>query len=235
MLNAYIKEIFTSIQGEGPYIGEKQIFVRFCGCNLHCAYCDTNFEKPDKFYINELSQSFDNPITSKSLSTIVQNLQTETISLTGGEPLLHKDFLLEFLPQLKSKRIYLETNGTLYNELKEVIKYIDIISMDIKLSCSTAQDNQFDANTKFIEIAHKAQKEIFVKIVLDKNYSKEELLEAIKIVKKFDVFLIIQPMDCKDKINNLDSNSLIELFDFMYQNYPKIRLIPQVHKFLGFL
>ena len=40
---AKIKEIFSSIQGEGEYIGCKQIFIRFCACNLNCAYCDTDF------------------------------------------------------------------------------------------------------------------------------------------------------------------------------------------------
>ena len=43
-----IKEIFKSIQGEGPYIGYEQLFVRFCKCNLKCGYCDTDFLADDK-------------------------------------------------------------------------------------------------------------------------------------------------------------------------------------------
>ena len=38
---AKICEMFTSVQGEGPYVGCKQLFIRFCGCNLNCDYCDT--------------------------------------------------------------------------------------------------------------------------------------------------------------------------------------------------
>jgi len=40
---ANLSEIFSSIQGEGPYIGCKQIFIRFSDCNLDCDYCDTDF------------------------------------------------------------------------------------------------------------------------------------------------------------------------------------------------
>ena len=39
-----VREIFASIQGEGPYIGYKQLFIRLCSCNLHCKYCDTEFD-----------------------------------------------------------------------------------------------------------------------------------------------------------------------------------------------
>ena len=42
-----IKEVFASIQGEGPFVGYKQLFVRFCGCNLSCNYCDTDYRTVD--------------------------------------------------------------------------------------------------------------------------------------------------------------------------------------------
>ena len=47
-MKAPIIEIFSSFQGEGLLIGERQIFVRFAGCNLNCNYCDTNDSKSEK-------------------------------------------------------------------------------------------------------------------------------------------------------------------------------------------
>lgn len=235
MAKAFLKEIFDSIQGEALYIGQKQLFIRFCGCNLNCSYCDTNFEKDANFIVHDLNKTFHNPVNSNELKEIVDNFSTQTISLTGGEPLLYADFLSEFLTLLKNKKIYLETNGTLVEELEKVISFVDVVSMDIKLFCSTMQKNEFEKNRKFIEVAKKFEKEIFVKIVLDKNYSKTELLEAINLVKEFDIPLIIQPMDCKDKTNKLDKNSIIELFDFINIHYKNTRFIPQMHKYLKLL
>ena len=47
-----VKELFTSIQGEGPFIGYKQLFIRFCGCNLTCSYCDTDYRTVDSVEYN---------------------------------------------------------------------------------------------------------------------------------------------------------------------------------------
>ena len=89
-----IKEIFSSIQGEGPYIGFEQLFIRFSKCNLKCSYCDTNFVTDLKEY------------TSQELSDEVKKYNTtHSISLTGGEPLLDVEFLKECLP-LFAKKIY---------------------------------------------------------------------------------------------------------------------------------
>ena len=133
----FIKEIFTSIQGEGLYVGEKQIFVRFCRCNLKCKYCDTNFKKDNakEYSTNDLFNILkENPIT--------------TVSLTGGEPLIEVDFLNDLLSNYNlNKNIYLETNGTCYKELEKIIDKVDVVSMDIK-STLLKTKNFFPLQTK---------------------------------------------------------------------------------------
>lgn len=214
----FIKEIFTSIQGEGPYVGEKQIFVRFCKCNLNCKYCDTDFK----------------PINAKEYSTedlfnILYKNSVKTVSFTGAEPLLEVEFLKElFLNFDLNKKIYLETNGTLYRELSEIIDFVDVISMDIKLKSATGQENRFEENEKFLDISNK--KEAFVKVVFDNNITNDEIDNVIKIAKKQNNIIILQPKMPMDKDLMLE-----EIFDKFYEKYKNIRLIPQVHKFLNII
>ena len=106
-MKAKISEIFLSQQGEGPYHGLMQIFVRFSGCNLKCAYCDT------------VTDTFVGYTVSELISEIEKIGDCPDIAITGGEPLLQSSFLKEFLPLLKerNKSIYLETNGIYYQAL----------------------------------------------------------------------------------------------------------------------
>ena len=98
-MKTHINEIFSSIQGEGILIGRRQIFVRFSGCNLDCNYCDTS--KSRNPILGDL-------ITKEELINKINNLITpdfHSISLTGGEPLLHSDFIKEFLEQSEYKSL----------------------------------------------------------------------------------------------------------------------------------
>lgn len=219
---AKIKEIFESIQGEGPYIGYKQLFIRFCECNLKCAYCDTDFA-PNEGYTEFSANAL--------LRYINDNFELDkihSISLTGGEPLLSYIFLQEFLP-LTNKKIYLETNGTLYKELLEVKQYISIISADIKLESATGMDTmllheKFFANCEGVET--------FAKIVFNEGITEEEILRCTNLAKKYKMPLIIQP-ETKDNEIVMSSDFINLVTDKFMASYDNVRLIPQTHKFMG--
>ena len=96
-----INEIFYSLQGEGYHTGTPAVFVRFSGCNLHCAFCDTDHRESK-------------PMTSSEIiDDIAQYPNAQLIVLTGGEPSLFADD--EFVHALKTKTglpVAIETNGT---------------------------------------------------------------------------------------------------------------------------
>lgn len=219
MAEAKINEIFDSIQGEGLYIGCRQIFVRFCGCNLLCNYCDTDFVTGEIYTPVKLAEKI-NEFPLKSI---------HSVSLTGGEPLLHYEFLKEFLPLVNAK-IYLETNGVLYRPLEEVIDYTDIISMDIKLDSSAKIGDLFNNHNKFLEIVKKSDKEVFAKIVFDDNIKDFEINECAKLGEIFSIPLILQPKMNGNTIG-VSKAKILEVFEKFTTKHPNTRLIGQVHKF----
>lgn len=230
-----IKEIFASIQGEGLLVGVQQIFIRFCGCNLNCNYCDTDFSSSYKEYSpDELVEYLKNNFDFKTINSV---------SLTGGEPLLSIDFLKEFLPKLDLP-VYLETNGTVYKNLEDIIDKIDYISADIKLpSCSGVQ-NSFDKHKLFFDKIQEINsnrtsenhfcyenKNIFAKVVFDKNITDEEIKNTVELAKKYNFEIILQPKMIETGMS-INSEFIQNIFGKFLSLYNRTRVIPQVHKFL---
>lgn len=215
-----IKEIFESIQGEGPYVGVNQLFIRFTNCNLNCKYCDTDFKSDLKEYSTE-----------SLLEEINKYKNIHSISLTGGEPLLESEFLKNIL-QKCNKKVYLETNGTLYKNLEEIINNIDIISMDIKLPSTTNMKDMFTIHEKFIKIAVENNKELFVKVVFDENITEEEIIKTTQLAQKYNIEIILQPKMDGDFLN-ISTEFINKTFYRFIEKYDKTRLIPQVHKFIN--
>lgn len=216
-----INEIFASIQGEGPVVGYKQLFIRFCGCNLNCNYCDTEFVEGKEYSPEELYKKI---ISEYDLATF------HSISLTGGEPLLSVDFLKEFLPLIFDKtQIYLETNATLADNFDKIKQYINIVSADIKLESSTGI-NTTQLHEKFFEKCTKIN--TFAKIVFDENITDKEINNCVKLGQNYEIELVLQPKMIGDKMSVTSDfcNELLEKFTSKYKN---CRLIPQVHKFLN--
>ena len=214
-----IKEIFDSIQGEGPYVGEKQLFVRTTKCNLNCKYCDTDFLCDE----NSKGYNFD------EFFEILKSSDAQTVSFTGGEPLLEADFLFEFFKRYKNrlnKKIYLETNGTNAKNLKKIIDYVDIVSMDIKLKSATGLEFSLITFDDFLNIAK--EKEVFAKVVFDENILDTEIKECCELAKKYQIELILQP-----RMPMSTSLDIEGIFDKFYKQYKNVRLIAQMHKFLN--
>ena len=215
-----IKEIFDSVQGEGPYVGYKQLFVRFCNCNLKCNYCDTEFSADIDY------KEYD-PCT---LADEVNKFKkVHSISLTGGEPLLHSEFLKDFLPRV-NKKIYLETNATLADKFLEVKPFISVVSADIKLESATGIKDTFKFHEKFFEACKGV--ETFAKIVFNEKITDDEIKKCTEIGKKFNIELILQP-EMTDESMAVSTEFAAKILDKFLEEYQNVRLIAQMHKFLN--
>ena len=243
-IEAPLVEVFSSIQGEGIMIGCRQIFVRFAGCNLTCDYCDTQFHQDLTFNIETTPGSMqfmalENPANLNGLTQAIVDWQDtcnnvhHSVALTGGEPLLHADILKDWLPELKSiLPIYLETNGTLPDELAKILHLVSMISMDIKLPSTSGIDQASGIHADFIALG--AEKICQVKLVIDESTSAPELIQAGKLVNRYipDCPLILQPRTLANGLA-LDGKSLLALQKAVGCVHHDIRVIPQIHPWLG--
>lgn len=219
-MKARISEVFKSIQGEGPYQGSNQVFVRFFGCNLKCRFCDTQL---DLFEIKTISEL---------LKDIYAYGNYHPVSLTGGEPLLQVKFLKELTGDLQKKNIsiYLETNGTLVDNLLEIIDNIDIIAMDFKLPSSTGMKGYWTEHKEFLKIAEK--KNIFIKAVITRETAAEDILKAAQIIKEVsaDTLFIMQP---ENPYEGELTGKLKSFSSICEKENLRFGVIPQLHKSLG--
>ncbi len=239
MNEARISEVFLSYQGEGPYLGTKQLFIRFYGCSFNCAYCDT---KPLSY----------NTFTKEGLLGKISECSESyhSISLTGGEPLEQADFIRDCfvapIPRLRSGLpsvagllamtkvpIYLETNGILYKELEKIIDFVDIIAMDIKLPSSTEKNAFWGEHRRFLEIA--GSKDVFVKAIIAGQTDIEDLIKAKDIVKNIDkkIPFILQPVDPVKDIKEPSFEMLMGFKRELDRGLDDVRIMKQWHKVVG--
>ncbi len=116
----YLIELYKSIQGESSFAGLPCIFVRLAGCNLRCAWCDSEytFQGGYKSSIEEVEAS-------------VERLRgVKLVEFTGGEPMLQERELVPLMERLLQKHytLMIETSGErpLANVPAAVHKIVDV-------------------------------------------------------------------------------------------------------------
>ena len=238
-------EIFSSIQGEGLFVGCRQVFVRLAGCNLFCRYCDTrdSFAVPAAARVeteagSRMFGSITNPVAASELFAAVANLcrtPHHSISLTGGEPLLQPQAVVALSPlRDKGVRLYLETNGTLPKALAQVIQHIDIVSIDFKLPSELPEQQEYwQEHAEFLKVA--CQREVFVKIVLSGRTSPSELERAIALICDINpaIPLILQPVTPVHGVTPVVPEQVLRWQELALASLQNVRVIPQTHKLMG--
>jgi organic radical activating enzyme len=240
---AYISEIFNSIQGEGPYAGTRQIFVRFEQCQLHCEYCDTpqtrNVSGSCRIESEPGSGIFFSTKTPLSRDEVVANIaklwtpSTKHVSLTGGEPLLNSDFIKTLDIEYP---LYLETNSGFPEKAREIKDIISIASCDIKLpehQCTQNYSGLLEKELETISILNETAR-TFVKVIILPQTTTESLSLAVDGVESIDLNIpfILQPVTSDKEV---PSSLLFELMDFAGEKLKNVRAIPQIHKMMNLL
>jgi 7-carboxy-7-deazaguanine synthase len=100
-----VSEIFHSVQGEGKTVGRNVVFLRLAKCNLKCEFCDSKY-----------SWVLGRNAEIRKIVNYVNRTSAQGLCITGGEPLLQRDGIIELVDALADKKqffIEIETNGTI--------------------------------------------------------------------------------------------------------------------------
>lgn len=249
---AELVEIFSGVQGEGTLVGERQIFIRFAGCNLRCRFCDTPTARaPSARFRAEQTpgrrdfESLANPAAIDDLLALVIRLHEPkslhgSVSITGGEPLMQADAVAALLPGIRAAGLqtYLESNGTLPEALAVVIEDLDYVSMDVKLPSATRQAPQWDAHRQFLTVCRDRRPDglaLIVKAVVTDATPMSEIEQAAALVAETapGAALVLQPVTPMEGIRAPGPGLVLAMQAAAKERVADVRVIPQVHKFIG--
>lgn len=221
---------------DGPGI-RTVIFLN--GCKLRCKYC----HNPEMWHLQELNYTPEE-IVQKVLRYKSYYKDTGGVTFSGGEPLLQADFLIETMKLLKDNDIHvaIDTAGVGIGKYEEILKYTDLVLLDIKHIDSQGYTDitgyKIDEIEKFIEEVNKQNKPVWIRQVVvpgimdNVTYLQglKEYLKKINNIERID-FLpyhkmgeekykklnILYPYSDKDAMSKEDCRKLYDMFMEMYK------------------
>jgi 7-carboxy-7-deazaguanine synthase len=229
-----ISEIFTSIEGEGIYVGTKTMFVRLAGCHLKCRWCDTDYA---------LALDSGREYSLKEAKEMIEScLQPYTykVNFTGGEPLLQDQAIIslaKFLRNGKGLKTYLESSCFDAYRFSNVLPYIDICKIEFKTSDSGVTEdknyyNLLQNEFKCLKLATRHGKTTYIKVVTTNstsiNWFKELIHDIFTKIRASEISgFVIQPSHDMDEPT---LEKLLSFYDIVFPSYSEVRIIPQLHK-----
>ena len=229
-------EIFTSVEGEGILYGTKTLFVRLAGCPFTCFYCDTKESLPldsgTEYTIEEANQLIDSKLKD----------QTYKVNFTGGDPLIQHKAVALLAKHIQNKKIptYLESSCFDIDRFNYVLPFIDIVKIEFKTKDSDFVDSKhyeklINHTMKCLESSVKTRKITYIKIVVSSKTQPNEFGELINqifnTISKEDIDgFIIQPTY---GISEPSLDLLLNLYDIVFPHYIDVKVVPQLHKFIG--
>ena len=229
-------EIFTSVEGEGILYGTKTLFVRLAGCPFTCFYCDTKESLPlnsgTEYTIDEANKLIDSNLHD----------QTYKVNFTGGDPLIQHQAVAQLAKHIQNKKIptYLESSCFDIDRFNHVLPFIDIIKIEFKTKDSDFVDSKhyeklIGHTMKCLESSVTSKKTTYIKIVVSSKTQPDEFKklvdEIFNIISKENIDgFIIQPTY---GISEPSLDLLLNLYDIVFPYYIDVKVVPQLHKFIG--
>ncbi|MCP3984924.1 MAG: 7-carboxy-7-deazaguanine synthase QueE [bacterium] len=256
MSAANLVEVFSSIQGEGPEVGTRTLFVRFGGCDLRCLWCDSpgTWQPADRVRFESAPgsgqwQEETNPVVPARLLAMAEGLGLEAhrwVSFTGGEPLLQPEAVAAAAEALAGHGpgIFLETHGLHAQALAKIIDRIDFVSMDWKLASDVRRESDpktgrgdafHETHQRFLDVARAAHG-VSVKLVITPASEDAEIDEAIRRVAETHptACLVLQPVTPHGPVKARPTPERMQALALRAASaLQDVRVIPQTHPWLG--
>ncbi len=220
-LSLYVSEIFRSIQGESSFAGLPCTFVRLAGCNLRCAWCDSEYT-----FIGGQKMTLD------EVQAEVQRLSASgLVEITGGEPMLQERVVVPLMKSVLQRgyRVLLETSGacSLANVPAEVHKIVDVKCPGSGESDSFRMEN--------LELLGPGDEVKFVLVDrVDYEFAREFIRRNALHTKVENILL--SPAFRKDAAGTRSSDNCLldprQLAEWMLADALPARLGLQIHKFI---
>jgi len=235
-LKVRLYEIFTSIEGEGLLYGTKTLFVRLAGCPFKCFYCDTKGAIP----MNS-GQQYELEEAKKMIERSLEK-NTYKVNFTGGDPLAQSEAVSELARFVQLKKIpsYLESSCYDSTRFAQVLPYLDFIKIEFKTPDSEFVDSKhysklLENELDCLRLSVESKKVTYIKVVVS---SKTKLGPFKKLLKRiFQITskpslagFIIQPTY---GIAEPSLEQLLSFYDEVHAYYEEVRIVPQIHKFIG--
>lgn len=164
-MSGYVESIESMGLVDGPGI---RTVVFLGGCKLRCKYC----QNPESWQQKEPN------ITAEELAAkIIRNKpyfkrNNGGVTFSGGEPLLQSKFIIKVAKILKKENIHiaLDTAGVGLGDYEEILKYIDLILLDIKHITKEGYyeltSGELSESLKFIDALNKSHKPVWIRQVI---------------------------------------------------------------------
>lgn len=224
-----LHSIYRATEGEGIFVGNPQVFVRFQGCAIGCVNCDS-METWD-FAENRL-YPIENVLTKISL---LGGESIKRVSITGGDPLHPKNLghVILLAQELKNHGYWVNIEAAGTRVIDQLFDLVDFISFDVKTP-STGVRTSWDLLETLLE---KFPEKVQVKAVVQNKKDFDYLLECRSFLAKSEkiknlnhIPLVITPSYRKDE--NFPQQRFQDILAWNEENGCYFRVIGQQHKFI---